>query len=148
MVRTMDLWAIWLVIGIILFVIEMLTLTFYLLWIGIGAIMAALIAFVAPDLFFVQALVGCIVALALTFFTKPLTRYMRKSKGFTDVIDDLVGKQGIVIEQINVGMNGIVKVGNETWSANSYQTLQKDDIIIVIQRGTTVLEVQKWEGVS
>lgn len=144
----MDLWAIWLVIGIILFVIEMLTLTFYLLWIGIGAIMAALIAFVAPDLFFVQALVGCIVALALTFFTKPLTRYMRKSKGFTDVIDDLVGKQGIVIEQINVGMNGIVKVGNETWSANSYQTLQKDDIIIVIQRGTTVLEVQKWEGVS
>ncbi|OAB28430.1 hypothetical protein PMSD_22130 [Paenibacillus macquariensis subsp. defensor] len=144
----MELWAIWLVIGVILFVIEMLTLTFYLLWIGIGAIAAALIALVAPDLFFVQALVGCIVALGLTFFTKPLTRYMRKSKGYTDVIDDLVGKQGIVIEQIDVGKNGIVKVGNETWSANSYQTLQKDDVIIVLQRGTTVLEVQKWEGVS
>lgn len=144
----MELWAIWLVIGIVLFVIEMLTLTFYLLWIGIGAIAAALIALVVPDLLFVQVVVGCLVALVLTFFTKPLTRFMRKSKGFTDVIDDLVGKQGIVIEEIEVGKNGIVKLGNETWSATSYQPLQKGDVVIVLQRGTTVLEVQKWEGVS
>lgn len=144
----MELWAIWLVIGIILFVIEMLTLTFYLLWIGIGAIAAGLIALVVPDLFFVQVVVGCLVALVLTFFTKPLTRFMRKSKGFTDVIDDLVGKQGVVIEDIEIGKNGIVKLGNETWSATSYQPIQKGDVVIVTQRGTTVLEVQKWEGVS
>lgn len=144
----MELWAIWLIIGIILFVIEMLTLTFYLLWIGIGAIAAGLVALVVPDLLFVQVVVGCLVALVLTFFTKPLTRFMRKSKGFTDVIDDLVGKQGIVIEEIEIGKNGIVKLGNETWSATSYQPLQKGDVVIVLQRGTTVLEVQKWEGVS
>lgn len=144
----MELWAIWLIIGIILFVIEMLTLTFYLLWIGIGAIAAGLIALVVPDLFFVQVVVGCLVALVLTFFTKPLTRFMRKSKGFTDVIDDLVGKQGVVIEDIEIGKNGIVKLGNETWSATSYQPIQKGDVVIVTQRGTTVLEVQKWEGVS
>ena len=146
--RSMELWAIWLIIGIVLFVIEMLTLTFYLLWIGIGAIAAGLIALVVPDLFFVQVVVGCLVALVLTFFTKPLTRFMRKSKGFTDVIDDLVGKQGVVIEDIEIGKNGIVKLGNETWSATSYQPLQKGDVVIVTQRGTTVLEVQKWEGVS
>ncbi|WP_438350378.1 NfeD family protein [Paenibacillus sp. FA6] len=144
----MELWAIWLVIGIILFVIEMLTLTFYLLWVGIGAIAAALIALVVPDLFFVQVLAGCIVALVLTFFTKPLTRFMRKSDGFTDIIDELVGKQGIVIEGIDVGKNGIVKIGNETWSASSDQPLHKDEIVIIVHRGTTVLEVQKWEGVS
>jgi membrane protein implicated in regulation of membrane protease activity len=144
----MELWAIWLVIGIILFVIEMLTLTFYLLWIGIGAIAAALISLAVPDLFFVQAIAGCIVALGLTFFTKPLTRFVRKSKGFTDAIDDLVGKQGIVIEEVEVGKNGIVKVGNETWSASSDQHLHKDEMVIVVHRGSTVLEVQKWEGVS
>lgn len=144
----MELWAIWLIIGIILFVIEMLTLTFYLLWIGIGAIAAGLIALVVPDLLFIQVIIGCLVALVLTFFTKPLTRFMRKSKGFTDVIDDLVGKQGVVIEDIEIGKNGIVKLGNETWSATSYQPLQKGDVVIVTQRGTTVLEVQKWEGVS
>ena len=144
----MELWAIWLVIGVILFVVEMLTLTFYLLWIGIGAIAAALIALVVPDLFFVQALFGCIVALVLTFFTKPLTKFMRKSEGFTDVIDELVGKEGIVIEEIDKGKNGIVKVGNETWSASSDQLLRKDEVVIIVQRGTTVLEVHKWEGVS
>ncbi|AOZ94386.1 NfeD family protein [Paenibacillus crassostreae] len=144
----MELWAIWLVIGIALFVIEMLTLTFYLLWFGIGAITAALVALIVPDLYLLQVLVGCIVALVLTFFTKPLTKFMRQSKGYSDVIDELVGKQGFVIEEIDVGKNGVVKVGNETWSASSDQLLRKDEMIIVIHRGTTVLEVQKWEGVS
>lgn len=144
----MELWAIWLVIGVILFIIEMLSLTFYLLWVGIGAVAAALIALVVPDMFFVQVIVGCIVALVLTFFTKPLTKFMRKSEGFTDVIDELVGKEGIVIEEIDIGKNGIVKVGNETWSASSDRPLRKDEMVIIVHRGTTVLEVQKWEGVS
>ncbi|MNP41958.1 hypothetical protein D3C76_1356900 [compost metagenome] len=60
----------------------------------------------------------------------------------------MVGKKGIVVEAIEEGKNGIVKVGNETWSAMSDQPIRKDDVVIVIHRGTTVLEVQKWEGVS
>ncbi|MHA0856112.1 NfeD family protein [Paenibacillus sp. CMAA1364] len=144
----MELWAVWLVIGIILCIVEMLTLTFYLLWVGMGAIAAAVVALVIPDLFFVQALVGCVVALVLTLFTNPLTKYMRKSKGFTDVIDDLVGKEGIVLEAIVVGRNGIVKVGNETWSASSEQSLRKGDIVIIVNRRTTVLEVRQRKGES
>jgi membrane protein implicated in regulation of membrane protease activity len=142
----MELWSIWLIIGVILLIVEMLTFTFYLLWLGIGAIVAAAVAWFAPDAIMVQILAGCIAALILTYFTKPLTRRFRASRGFKDVIDEMVGKQGIVLEAIEPEKHGIVKVGNETWSASSNEYLAKDEIIIVLERGNTVVKVQKWGG--
>ncbi|MEK3910957.1 NfeD family protein [Paenibacillus sp. FSL H7-0331] len=144
----MELWSIWLIIGGILLVVEMLTFTFYLLWLGLGAVVAAAVAWIAPDAFVLQILAGCLTALVLTFFTKPLTRRFRTSRGFKDVIDEMIGKQGIVLETIEPGKHGIVKVGNETWSASSNEQLLKDEIVIVVERGNTIIEVQKWGGIS
>jgi membrane protein implicated in regulation of membrane protease activity len=142
----MELWAIWLIIGGILLIAEMLTLTFYLLWLGIGAWVAAVVAWIAPDGMVLQILAGCIAALALTFFTKPLTQRIRLSKGFIDPIDEMIGKEGVVVEEIALGKHGIVKVGNETWSASSQGYLPKGEMIIVVARGTTIVEVKKWGG--
>lgn len=144
----MELWSIWLIIGGILLVVEMLTFTFYLLWLGLGAVVAAAVAWIAPDAFVLQILAGCLTALILTFFTKPLTQRFRTSRGFKDVIDEMIGKQGIVLETIEPGKHGIVKVGNETWSASSNEQLLKDEIVIVVERGNTIIEVQKWGGIS
>jgi membrane protein implicated in regulation of membrane protease activity len=144
----MELWSIWLIIGGILLIVEMLTFTFYLLWIGIGAVVAAAIAWFAPDAIVLQILAGCFTALLLTYFTKPLTSRFRTSKGFKDVIDEMIGKQGVVLEPIEPGKHGIVKVGNETWSASSNEYLLKDDIVIVVERGNTIVEVQKWGGIT
>jgi membrane protein implicated in regulation of membrane protease activity len=142
----MEWWAIWLIVAGVLFIAEMLTLTFYLLWLGVGAVIAAAAALIVPEGIVVQALAGGIAALALTVFTKPLTRRFRESRGYRDAIHELVGKQGIVVEAISPGSPGIVKVGSETWSAISLDTLLRDDQVRVISRGTTVLEVQKWGG--
>ncbi|AJS59014.1 NfeD family protein [Paenibacillus sp. IHBB 10380] len=144
----MELWAIWLIIGIILFVVEMLTLTFYLLWLGIGAFVAVVVALLFPDLIIIQTISGCFVAILLTIFTKPLTQQIRNSKGFKDVIDELVGKQGVVIEEIPEGKYGIVRIGNETWTASSHEYLPQGQMVIVTHRGNTIIEVQKWGGVS
>jgi membrane protein implicated in regulation of membrane protease activity len=144
----MDWWAIWLIVGGVLLIAEMLTLTFYLLWLGIGAVIAAAVALFAPDWFALQGLSGGAAALILTVFTKPLTRKFRESRGYRDAINELVGKQGIVVEAIVDGKPGIVKVGNETWSAVSQINLNIEDKVKVISRGTTVLEVQKWGGSS
>lgn len=141
----MDWWAIWLIAAGALFILEMATLTFYLLWLGLGAVVTALVAFAAPDSFVAQALSGAFVALLLTIYTKPLTRRFRQSKGFKDAIDELVGKSGIVLEPIEEGTPGIVKVGGETWSAIAKETLHKDEKVRIVARGTTVLEVTKWE---
>jgi membrane protein implicated in regulation of membrane protease activity len=84
------------------------------------------------------------VAIALTVFSKPLTKRIRLSRGFKDAIDDLVGKQGLVTEDIADGKLGIVKIGNETWSASSTETLRKGEQVIVVHRGNAVVQVEKW----
>jgi membrane protein implicated in regulation of membrane protease activity len=143
----MALWAIWLVVGVLLIIAEMATLTFYLLWLGIGALAAALVAILMPDAIVLQVFVGIVVALFLTFFTKPITRRMRSSIGFTDVIYQLEGQEGLVIGDIPLEGLGIVKVGNETWSAQSEVPLSKGTPIIVVQSYNTILKVQKREDV-
>jgi membrane protein implicated in regulation of membrane protease activity len=142
----MELWAIWLILAGVLLVVEMMTLTFYLLWIGIGAVVAAAVALFVPDSFVWQVLAGSVVVLVLTAFTKPLTRRFRTSRGFTDAVDELIGKQGTVVESIQEGKPGIVKVGSETWSAVSDEQLAKGDAVIVVERGSALLKVKKWRG--
>ncbi|OMF19276.1 hypothetical protein BK133_29985 [Paenibacillus sp. FSL H8-0548] len=142
----MELWLIWLIIAGILIVVEMLTLTFYLLWLGIGAVAAAIIDFIFPDALVLEVIVGCVVALILTVFTKTLTRRVRSSRGFKDAVDELVGKSGIVLEDVSIDAPGIVKIGNETWSALSNEPIHKGESIVVVSRGSAVLQVKRWGG--
>lgn len=142
----MDWWLIWLIAAGILIVVEMLTLTFYLLWLGIGALAAALVDVIAPDALLLQVIIGAAVALILTVFTKPLTRRMHSGKGFKDAVDELVGMQGTVVEDIRPDTPGIVKVGSETWSATSEESIAKGETVIVVNRGSAFLQVNKWGG--
>lgn len=141
----MQAWVIWLIIAGILLVSEMMTLTFYLLWFSIGSAVAAVIALIAPDAFLLQVVAGCLVALILTAFTKPLSRRFRAARGYEDPGIDLIGRKGLVLEPIEPGQYGIVKIDGDTWSATSSHYLGKDEWVRVIKRSSTRIEVVKWE---
>lgn len=143
----MDAWAIWLIIAGILLICEMLSLTFYLLWLSIGALVGAAVAFVAPEAYFWQVVAGCLVALVLTVFTKPLVRKFRRSKGFSDIGTELIGKQGVVVEPIEEGQKGIVKVGGDTWTATAAVPIGRDELVRVLKRSSTIIEVERWEDI-
>ncbi|MFC5701893.1 NfeD family protein [Cohnella faecalis] len=142
----MDGWVIWFIAAGVLLVIEMFTLTFYLLWLGIGALVAAVVGLLFPDSLVIQIIAGAVASLLLTIYTKPLTRKFRSGRGYRDAIDELVGKEGIIVDPVVIGRTGIVKVGNETWSATADEPLQAGETVTVIHRGTTVLEVRKKGG--
>jgi inner membrane protein len=142
----MDLWLIWLIVAGLLVIAEMLTLTFYLLWLGVGALAAMIADFIVPGAWVTEVVVGCVVALLLTVFTKPLTRKLVKARGFKDAVDVLVGKEGTVIEEISAGQRGIVKVGGELWSAESEESLKKGETVVVVERGSALLQVAKRGG--
>jgi len=138
----MSAWTIWLIVGIVLIIAEMTTFTFYLLWLGIGALVAAVVALVFPDNWLLQILALSIVAICLTYFTKPLTKRMHGQKGFQDAIEDLVGKPGEVLEAIEFGSMGIVRIGTETWSATADVPIAVGQRVIVERRGTTIVHVR------
>lgn len=137
---------IWLIVAGILIVAEMLTLTFYLLWLGIGALAAAIVDFIVPGAWLAEVIVGGAVALVLTAYTKPLTRRFQKSKGFKDAVDELVGMTGTVVEDISADAPGVVKVGSEVWSAEADEPIGKGETVVVVNRGSAMLQVTKWGG--
>lgn len=136
-------WVIWFIIAGILFIAEMLSITFYMLWLGIGAVVGGLIALFAPEALFLQVVVGAIVSLTLTFFTKRISKNFREAKGFTDTVDKLAGKKGIIMQAITSEENGIVKVDGDTWTAISEVPISAGEKVIVIKRSSTVLHVKK-----
>lgn len=142
----MEVWVIWLIVVGVLLVAEIVSLTFYMLWLALGALVAMITALIAPTMFVLQVIVGVIVAVLLTIFTKPITSRFRASRGYNDTVDLLIGKKGIIIEPIEPGQNGIVKVENELWSATASEVFARHDEVIVLRRGNTILEVEKWRG--
>lgn len=141
-----DMGALWLLIGAALIAAEMLTFTFYLLWLGVGAWAAAVVGFLYPDGFYAQLLTAASVAFLLTLLTRPMTRRLRSSRGYRDAIDELVGREGYVVEPVGPGAPGIVKVGGETWSALSEETLAAGEKVRVVRRMTATLEVRRSGG--
>ncbi len=142
----MAAWVIWFIIAGILFIAEMLSITFYMLWLGIGAVVGGLIALFAPDALLLQVTVGAIVSLTLTFFTKKnFKKTFEKQKGFTDTVDMLVGKRGIVMQAITNEANGIVKVDGDTWTAIADSSIDAGEKVVVIKRHSTILQVKKGE---
>lgn len=141
----MAAWVIWFIIAGILFIAEMLSITFYMLWLGIGAVVGGLIALFAPEALLLQVIVGAIVSLTLTFFTKRISKNFREAKGFTDTVDMLVGKKGIIMQAITNKANGIVKVDGDTWTATADDPIDAGEKVIVIKRHSTILQVKKGE---
>ncbi|MGR5985696.1 NfeD family protein [Bacillus cytotoxicus] len=141
----MAAWVVWFIIAGILFIAEMLSITFYMLWLGIGAVVGGLIALFAPEALFLQVVAGAVVSLTLTFFTKRISKNFREAKGFTDTVDKLEGRKGIITKAITNEENGIVKVDGDTWTAISDVPISIGEKVIVIKRNSTVLYVKKGE---
>lgn len=140
----MSMWVLWLIAAGVLFVVEMFTFTFYLLWLSLGALAAGLVALVLPDAWLLQVVAGSLLALVLTFFTKPLSERLRNARGFKDTGTEIIGRQGLVTEPIEPGRYGQVKIGGDTWSATSTVALGKGQQVIVVRRSTTIIEVERW----
>ncbi|MCP8968913.1 NfeD family protein [Ectobacillus ponti] len=139
----MAAWVIWLLAAGFLFVVEMLTLTFYLLWLGVGALAGAIAALALPGSFLAQVLVACLTALVLTIYSKRISGKVRIGRGYQDAVDTLVGRQAVVIQDISKEGNGIVKVGGDLWSAKADEPIGKGETVTIVQRSSTIVHVQK-----
>lgn len=139
----MALWLLWVIAGVILIIAEMTTFTFYLLWLSIGAFAAALTSLYVENWLW-QVLVGGVVALVLSFSTRALTRNVRHSaKGFFDPYERIVGKTGVVTEPIAPGKMGQVRIGSDVWSASAAEVIEAGESVAVVERNSTILQVQK-----
>lgn len=135
------MWQIWLIAAGIFFVAEIITVGFLIFWLGIGAILAMIVSLFTDNIV-IQTAVFVVSSTILIFATKPLVnKFTKNDKKVSTNVYSIIGKKGIVIEDINIiEGTGQIKVNGEVWSAICNGN-------ITISSGTEI-EVKEIRGVK
>lgn len=131
----------WFWIAIAFAVIEALTLGIVLIWFAIGALVAMLFAFVI-DSFIVQLLIFLGVSLVLVATTRKVAVEKLKIGQVKTNVDELIGKEAVVVKEIRPYTTGEVKLDGKVWRAmsESKQVYKVDEIVTVLRiEGVTII---------
>ena len=131
----------WLLIAVTFAVIEAMTLGIVSIWFAIGALVAMLVAFLV-DSFIIQLLVFLAVSLILVATTRKVAMDKLKIGRTKTNIDELIGKEAVVIKAIEPYMAGEVKLDGKIWRAvsESKRVYQVDEIVVVLRiEGVTII---------
>ena len=115
----MDIWLVWAILAAIFVVGEIFTAGFFLLWFGVGAAAAALLAHLGLGPAYqwgAFALVSGVLVILSKKFAQKVTREPPEKVG----ADRVIGRTGVVLERIDPETDsGRVRVDKEEWRAES-----------------------------
>ena len=131
-------WAFWLFVAIVFFVVEASTVNLTTIWFGIAAVVTMITALIT-DNYYIQAVVFIAVALLMLFFTKPVVAKYLKPKQ-TNALT-IIGQQAPVTETVdNLNGKGQIKINGNTWTARSVENeiIEKGSVVTVAEiKGVT-----------
>ena len=110
---------IWLVLMLVLFGAEILTVNLTTIWFALGAL-AAMISSLCGAQVWVQLVWFLVVSVLTLCITKPLVKKYVNNKTHATNADMVIGQTCIVVEPVdNLKSTGAVTVGGKTWTARS-----------------------------
>jgi membrane protein implicated in regulation of membrane protease activity len=132
------IWWIWMAIAAFFLIAEIFTMGFFLLWFGVGAAVAGVLALlgfgIGWQLASFAVVSGILFAISRSFAEK-FTKKQPPGVG----ADRFIHKKGVVIEEIdNIKNTGRVRIGKDEWRADS-------DTDEVISTGK-IVQVTRVEG--
>lgn len=137
----MDIWTIWLIIAGTFAFLEIITTGFFVIWIGIAALLPMAYSIFFPEQYVTQVIIWAITSVILILLTKKLSDKIRPTSTPTNVYS-VLGKRATVTQTINNDKaQGQVKVDGDIWSARA------DEIDNIIPEGS-VVEILRIEGVK
>jgi len=115
----MENWHLWIIAGIILIIVEMLTFTFFAASFGVAALLTAYIA--AKDVGLTGELGTFVIASTVCLFAiRPLFSGViyKRSDNKPVLVQAMIGNSGTVVDEIEPrGGPGRVQTGGEEWRA-------------------------------
>lgn len=135
-------WTAWLGLAFVLGIVETTTLDLLFLMLAGGAVGGAVAALIGLSPLF-QALAAIAVSVALLGLVRPVAkRHMRLGTGTRTGAAALVGRKGVVVEQVD-DEHGLIKLAGEIWTARCYDGLSVietgKDVDVIEIRGATAL---------
>jgi membrane protein implicated in regulation of membrane protease activity len=127
------MWLMWAIVAMAFIVGEIFTAGFFLMWFGIGAVAAAIMAFLGLG---IPWQLGTFVVVSTVLFasTRRLADKITKEQPPGTGADRLTGKTGVVLEEIdNFKNTGKVRIDKDEWRADSAtdETIPADEKIVV-----------------
>lgn len=139
----------WLVIGVILFILELFLPGFVLLFFAVGAFVTALAAYLLPlaaawqlGLFMAASLLTLFLLRDLIqrrFFTAPAGQQE------TDIDQVLIpcGEKGVVSSTIAPPAEGRIKCAGSSWRATADERIEAGEIIAVVRQQGLIIHVER-----
>ena len=119
------------VIGVLLIIIEMFSLTFVFLWIGIASILASVVNYLTGSNTF-TFIVFIISALILWLSTKKFAKRLHQHKTIENGVYSLLGKEVVVASvELTDQTVGSTKVYGDEWTIRSKEPLVLNEKVIV-----------------
>lgn len=135
----------WLLLGIVLCILEILTPGFILACFGVGAFAAILPAFLELGLVW-QIIFFCVVSLAALLLLRPFLQRINKDKALPKTgVEALIGRRVMVKETIRPGLvSGLVAIDGDVWQARTEcdEVLEVDQIVEVVRQDSLILYVR------
>lgn len=140
----MNLTVMWLVLAIILFIIEAVTVGMVCIWFGIAAVVSMLSTFVTSNVY-IQWLIFIIVAVVTLVLFRPLAKKSISDSKEKTNSEALIGRTAFLTEEINEEKMGRLKVGDVSWIAvsDSDETIAKGEKVKIVSITGNKLVVQK-----
>ena len=140
---------IWFLVGLGMFLLELVSPGFFILFFGIGAWLVALICYFTPLTLNTQLFLFIIASvLSLALLRRWLQGFL---KGFVKAeqdpnkeMDDFLGQKAVVKERIEPRKSGKIELNGTQWEAESSETLEKGETVKVVSRHSLVLQVKKF----
>ncbi len=123
-------WIFWLVLVIVLSIIEIATVNLLTIWFVISGIVALILSFFIKDVAIVST-VFALLGIILLFTTRPIFSKLLKPKNEKTNFDRIIGKVGIVTEEIKRNQIGEVKIDGKKWSAISNKKIEVGKEVII-----------------
>ncbi len=140
----------WIVLAVFFFLTEIFTAGFVLLCFGIGALGAALMAFLGAGMAW-QIVVFIVVTIAAVVLARPFADRISRP-GIQPIAGNrLIGKWGVVLQTVDpIEGKGMVRVESERWRAESMDnvSLEVGEVVKVISVDGVRLRVQATEKES
>lgn len=123
-------WIFWLMLVIVLSIIEIATVNLLTIWFVISGIVALILSFFIKDTAIVSTIFA-VLGIILLFTTRPIFYKLLKPKNEKTNFDRIIGKVGIVTEEIKRNQIGEVKVDGKKWSAISNKKIEVGKEVII-----------------
>lgn len=137
-------WILWLVVGIVFLVIELLTTALVSIWFVPAAIITCLSTFVIDSFLWQIAIFVVLSAIFMIVCRRIYNKHIKKAVDDVDQNEKLLGKTAKVTEDTNA-ITGRILVGDVYWRAvtENNETIPKGATAVITGVDGTTLKIEK-----